>query len=321
MGKLESRPFGRNGERVSVISLGGGALAKHSLDEGVATVRRALELGVTYIDTAPLYEHGASQVILGNALQGVSETYLLATKLGFLGAPELYRSPDALRMQLLENLRALRRDDVDVLQVHSVDYACWWTDTASEDELLDVDAEFDFANAPVMQVLREAREQGLCKYIGITSNRADILGHILQLVDVDVCLVAYGYNLVFRAGQRKVLPEARRRKVSYLTAGIFYPGLEARQPDWRPPLSADIIPQIEGRLAKIYSIQKEAGLSLVELGIRYLLADPGVNTIPVGAATPAEIEASVAAAEQGPLPSTLHAALEALGLGDYVPPL
>jgi len=321
MKALENRPFGHQGERVTVIGLGGAELAKHSLAEGVATVRRALELGVTYFDTAPLYEHSASQVIIGNALEGVSAPYVLATKLGFLGSPELHRSADALLGQLWANLSALRRDQVDVLQVHSVEYACWWTDAASEGELLDIEAAHDYANAPVMDVLRAARERGLCRYIGITSNRADILAHILRSVDVDACLVAYGYNMVFRAGQRMVLSQARERRIAYLTAGIFYPGLEPTQADWRSSLPVDIRPQVEDKLAKIYALQKESGLSLVELGIRFLLADPDVSTILVGAATPTELEASVAAAQQGVLPTDLHAAIEALGLSDFIPAL
>ena len=54
-GTLETRPYGKTGEQVSVLGLGGGSLAKHSHDEGVATVRRALELGISYFDTSPLY--------------------------------------------------------------------------------------------------------------------------------------------------------------------------------------------------------------------------------------------------------------------------
>ena len=86
-GTLERRPYGRTGEQVTVIGLGGGYLDKHSLAHGIATVHRALELGINYFDTAPVYGQGASQVILGNALEGRTEPYLLATKIGFLAEP------------------------------------------------------------------------------------------------------------------------------------------------------------------------------------------------------------------------------------------
>ncbi len=61
-------------------------------------------------------------------------------------------------------------------------------------------------------------------------------------------------------------------------------------------------------------MQKECGLSLVTLSVRYVLADPAVSTILVGAATCAELEECVAAAQAGPLPSDLQEALENLGL-------
>ena len=109
---IEKHPYGNTGERVTVVGLGGAGLGKYSFTDGVATVRRALELGVTYFDTSPAY--GLSQAILGEALEDRSEEYLLATKIGHLAAPARFRSPDGLRVQLEENLRMLRRSSVDI---------------------------------------------------------------------------------------------------------------------------------------------------------------------------------------------------------------
>ena len=88
---LEQRPFGRTGERVTVIGLGGAALYKHSYEQGVATVKHALDLGVNYFDTSPAYgradeagwwtDRGMSQLIMGEGLEGTSKPHLLATKL------------------------------------------------------------------------------------------------------------------------------------------------------------------------------------------------------------------------------------------------
>lgn len=86
---LETRPFGTTGESVTVIGLGGACLDRSSFEDGVATVRRALELGINYIDTSPYYGYGASQAIIGEALDGGSESYLLATKIGHLDDPPL----------------------------------------------------------------------------------------------------------------------------------------------------------------------------------------------------------------------------------------
>ena len=172
---LESRSYGSTGERVTVIGLGGASLDRVSTAEGIATVRRALELGVSYFDTAPAYGQGASQLILGETLEGTADRYILATKLGYLATPEDFRSVSALRAQLQGNLRALRRDHVDILQVHLAERACWWKDGAPFDEMVSPGETYDFAGAPVMQVLYEARARGLCRFIGITADRAEEL--------------------------------------------------------------------------------------------------------------------------------------------------
>jgi len=312
---LEERPFGKTGERVTVLGLGGGYLDKYSLADGVATVRRALEAGINYFDTSPSYGRGASQVILGKALEGYKEPYMLATKLGYLGTPSAFRSPDALRAQLWENLRALRRSKVDVLQVHEADWHCWWSDEAQHEELVRPNYSYDFDDAAILEVLREAKAQGLCRFIGITGNNAEELSTVLRCVDVDSCLVAYNHNLLFRRAQQTVLPLAQKKGVAYVAAGILFGGSFTRvHPEWlvAPPLW--VAPEVRGRLARLYGLQKASGLSLVNMSVRYLVGDSAISTILVGAASPVELEECVAAAQQGPLPPDLHQSIEELGV-------
>ena len=166
------RPYGKIGEQVTVIGLGGEALNKHSFTDGVATVRQALELGVNYFVTSPIYAQGASQAILGEALQGRPEPHLLATKLGYFSRQATFRTPAALSGQLDDNLRLLRREPVDVLQVHESDWHNWWSDEPHAETYLRPDDGYDFANAPVMQFLRAARDEGRCQITGITGNGA-----------------------------------------------------------------------------------------------------------------------------------------------------
>ncbi|MCZ6678412.1 MAG: aldo/keto reductase [Candidatus Poribacteria bacterium] len=295
---LEQRPYGRTGEPVTVIGLGGSYLDKHSLGDGVATVRRALDLGINYFDTAPAYGRGASQVILGHTLEGCTTPYLLATKLGYLATPKDFRSPDALRAQLWENLRALRRSQVDILQVHLAEWACWWKDGA-DNQPLSLDETYDFANAAVMQVLREAKAQGICRFISITADHAEELAHVLRHVEVDACLVAYDYTLLSRKALKTALPLAREKGVAYIAAGVI------------KSIGAD---KGESPDPRLNELQKASGLSLVTLTVRYLIADPAITTILVGAATPEELEERVVAAQAGPLPPELHQAVEKLSL-------
>ena len=310
---LETRPYGKTGEEVTVIGLGGAFLNKYSFEDGVATVHRALELGITYFDTAPGYGRGMSQAILGVALEGRSEKYLLATKVGHLAAPSRFRSLDAMRTQLEENLRLLRRDSVDTLQAHECNWHQWWTD-APPREKRPLDPDYDFAGAPLIQVFEQARDDGLCRFTGITAAVSKDLAKILGQVDVDVCLPAFNYDILRRDARREVFPVALAKGVTLVLGGVFQKGLEADvHPEWLNSPPSWMTPELRDGMARLYAIQGESGLSSVELTIRYLLADRNIATILVGAARPAEIEESVAAAEKGPLPADLHQAFEDLG--------
>ena len=311
---IETRPYGQTGDEVTVIGLGGGGLYKLSFTEGVATVRRALELGVTYFDTSPEYGGGMSQAILGDALEGRLEKYLLATKLGRLGTPARYRSYDAVRAQLDENLRLLGRNSVDVLQIHHVDMPVWWTDTPPPEERTRLDPDYDFAGAPVMQVLRGAKEEGLCRYIGPTENSFEAVARILPTVDFDMCLPTRSYDILQRGARRDVLPLARAKNVTVVLGGIFRVlRIFENTTEWLASPPSGTTPELRDRVERLYAVQRESGLSVVELTIRYLLADRDVTAILVGASTPAEIEESVPAAEKGRLPGDLHQTLEEMG--------
>ncbi len=321
MHRLEQRPFGRTGERVTALSLGGCGLPRVSFADGMATVHRALELGVNYFDTAPLYSSGVAQAILGVALQERPEPQLVSTKIGHLAQPGRFRSPDALHTQLEENLRVLRRECVDVLLIHEADHHYWWTDEPSDDLFVDLESEPDVANAPVMQVLREARAEGRCRHVGISGNSPDHLAHVMRAAGeakVDVCLSALGYGLIDRGIRRQLLPVAGERGTAIALGGVFRRGqLVTIRPEWlrTPPVwPSGMTPEEQRRVLRLVELQRESQLSLVTLTLRFLVADRSIATILVGAATPSEIEESVAAVQAGPLPPDLHEAVEALGL-------
>ena len=306
---LMHRTYGSTGEKVTVIGLGGACLKQRSYTDGVETARRALELGVNYFDTSPAY---GTQDILGEALGDRAEPHLLATKLW--PNPPDSRSPAALRAQLEENLRLLRRDSVDVLQVHRADFESWWKDGASN-EALDVEEDYDFANAPIMQVLHEAKEEGKCRFISITGDFADEFAYAFTHLDVDAVLFAFNYDLIIREARKRVLPTAQERGVALIIGQVFQRRrLNEVHPEWLTAPPDWMTPQLHERFERLYDLQRECGLSLVELTIRYLTADPAISTVLIGSTTAGEIEECIAAAEAGPLPPDLHSAVEELGL-------
>ena len=109
---MDYRYLGRTGLKVSELGMGGLFVSSFGAvrEEGCRAVRRALELGVNYVDTAPGY--GDSEAVMGEALEGVPQPYVLSTKLGGRPQPFDAQDKDALRHSVEESLKLLRRDSL-----------------------------------------------------------------------------------------------------------------------------------------------------------------------------------------------------------------
>ena len=151
---MEIRDYGTTGAKATALGLGGAFLTHRSFADGVATVRKALDLGITYFDTSPMYCSGASQAVLGEAPDGVDGDFLLATKLGYFTEPSRFHSREALITQFEENLRLLRRDHVDTLQLHEADMHHWWCDDAASSDRILSERDYSFDDAPALAASR-----------------------------------------------------------------------------------------------------------------------------------------------------------------------
>ncbi len=308
-----AHPAEPNAAACARLALGGGFVRFAGFDHSVATVHRALELGIRRFDTSVMYRSGASQVILGEALSGRKEASLIATKIGYFREARHFRSIEALQVQLQECLRLLRRDSVDLLQIHEADWASWWTDRSgvAPGRLLDPEGSYDFARAPVIQFLREAKANGLCRRIGITGNHARHLGRVIREVDgLDAVLVAYNYTPLNATARQHVIPAAAAKGMNVIVAGLFT-FVHSLPPGWATEGSY-LGPNSDRQLAALQKLRQDCGVPVTELALRFVAADQRINTLLVGACQPAEIEQNTAAFLHGPLPADLHAAIEAI---------
>jgi len=313
MPPLPQRPFGPTGVNLPSLAMGGGFVRFAGFDRSIATVHRALDLGVRYFDTSVMYRSGASQAILGDALADPTRPHFLATKIGYFREARHFRSVEAMHVQLRENLRLLRRDSVDLLQVHEADWDNWWSDRpdVGHGRLFDLEGGFDFAHAPVIQFLREAKARGLCRHIGITGNHARHLGRVIREVDgLDAVLVAYNYTPLNVTAREHILPAAAAKGLAVVVAGLFT-FVNSLPQGWATEGSY-LGPRSDIQLAALQKLQGECGIPMAELALRFVAADPQLATILVGACQPPEIEANVAAFLRGPLPTDLQAAVEAI---------
>lgn len=316
---IEKRRLGSTGLEVTGVSLGGVFISETATEHGEAirVVHRALELGVNYIDTAPFY--GNSQVVLGEALEGRTESYVLGSKCGrwdWDTGP--YRDLDAFKAQFEQTLKDLRHDSVDVLYIHEADWQAYWQNESPPRKMrnISIEDQYDFENAPVTAFLHWAKDQGLAKHLGVSGNNAHLLAKVLKesAIPIEVVLVAFQYSLIWRNAGAHLLPLTRELGVGVALGAPLQQGVLAfPRPEWieDPPgwMDDDLLP----RFKALYDIHRETGLSLPELAIRFLLADDDVTTIPVGAATVEQLEQNVGCMASGPLPQDIHKRLQAIG--------
>ena len=194
----------------------------------VAAIERALDLGVTYFDTAAGYGHGASEAIFGEGLAGREDVFL-ATKV----SP---RNRDAVRESVENSLRRLRRARVDLVQIHGSSYSA-----------LDVD---DFLRpGGMVEALEALREEGLIRYIGFTSEDTnDSVYRLIRSGRFDVMQICY--NLIYQHPYEPSRPfgsilEANRSGVGVvtmrsMTSGILQDWIQTVNPgntfDYTPAL-------------------------------------------------------------------------------------
>jgi len=319
MRHIKRRELGKTGLKITEVALGGVFIAggHTARDEAIRTVRRAIELGVNYIDTAPAY--GDSQDVIGEALEGYEGDYLIGTKCGrwdWKTGP--YRELDAYKTQFEQSLKSLRRDYVDILYIHEADWAAYWEDMEIPRASLhiDLDIPYDYASSPVVQFLQWAKAQRLARYVGISGNNAHLLAKVLRENQawIDVVLVAFQYSLIWRNAKTHLLPLAGELDVGVVLGAPLQQGrLAVPHEEWleEPPEWMD--EDLHIRFRSLYKIQRETGMTLAEMGIRFLLADSDFTTVIPGAANVEQLEENVRCAAAGPLPPEVYARLEALG--------
>ena len=306
---------GLRGESTSgpVLGFGAGFANFAGFGASVATARRAHELGLRYFDTSVMYTNGASQAVLGEALAGESEQPFLATKIGYFRKARHFRSPDAMLVQLHECLRLLRRDSVDLLQVHEADWSVWWEDRSEVRplELFDLEGDYRFGDAPFIEFLRIAKDKGLCRHIGVTGNNARHLARIIsEIAGLDSVLCAYNYHPLNVTARDTVMTAAVAANMAVIIAGVFT--FVNRIPDgWRTE-GTYFGRHADRQLEALKKLQQECGVPMNELALRFVLTDPKFDALLAGACQPKEIEENVARFALGPLPADLHSAVETI---------
>lgn len=170
---MQTRAFGRDPFQVSLLGFGAQRIVDEhdcSEEQAVAIIRRAVELGVNYFDTAPSYSDGQSEERVGLGLQGLRDRVRIATKTGGRTRDEAWRDLEA-------SLKRLKTDYVDEWRVHNV----------MKPHALDA----IFAKDGAIQALLEAQEQGLVRKLSISGHTDPrLLAEAIRRFPFDSALVA-----------------------------------------------------------------------------------------------------------------------------------
>ena len=283
---MKYRTFGRTGFEISEVSLGGAYLMgrdpERARENACQVVQRAFELGINYIDTAPLY--GKSEELLGHALKGEPRPLYLATKVGFDPEGFDYRR-DTVLWSLERSLKRLGLPRLAVAQIHEVDLAGW---------------ERIVEPGGTLEGLRAAQQQGLCEWIGITGRAIPLLTRLAETGEFDTVLVYHDYHPFSQKAAEAVIPAAATHHLGLVAATVLASGLFVEGPRQEQALAG--LPEEErpGALSAIERLREEEG-TLPQNAFRYVLADARVSTVSSGAASVAELEEVVRASRMGPL--------------------
>jgi aryl-alcohol dehydrogenase-like predicted oxidoreductase len=199
--QIPRKPFGKTGETVSVIGLGGYSLgAAPSLNEAIAIVHEAVDAGVTFFDNAWEYHNGKSEEWMGQALKGRRDKVFLMTKVCTHG-----RDKKVAMEQLEQSLNRLQTDHLDLWQIHECVY--------------DNDPERHFAKGGVVEALDEAKRAGKVRYVGFTGHKHPRI-HLKMLSNGypfdSVQMPINAFDATYRSFQKDVLPEVVKRGMAGL---------------------------------------------------------------------------------------------------------
>jgi aryl-alcohol dehydrogenase-like predicted oxidoreductase len=291
---LRFRQLGTSGLTVSVIGLGGNNFGTRCDQEQTTVVMHAaLDAGITFIDTAPAYGGpDGSETMLGNALKGQRQKVVLATKFGFrIHDPDIAPgSRRNIRREVENSLRRLQTDYIDLYYLHHVDPLTPIEETllalydlVDEGKVLYVGA----CNMLAWQLVEAewtARTRGVSRFIA-AQNLYNLIDRSVERDLIAVCQ-RYGVGLVPYSPLANGLLTGKYRRGAPPPEGTRL----ARRPNVLTDANFD-------RIERLESFGAERGLSVVDVVLGGLLAQPVVASVIAGATSAEQVKTNAAASE------------------------
>ncbi|OAD62536.1 D-arabinose 1-dehydrogenase [Eufriesea mexicana] len=270
--KMEYRPLGKTGLMVSKLSFGGGPLGVHygtyDEDKAIEAIRHGIKQGINYIDTAPWYGQGHSELVIGKALQGIPrKAYYIATKVGRyeLNYENMFNfSKEKTRSSFTKSLKLLGLNYVDVIQVHDIEFA----------------PNLDIVITQTLPELSKQVADGKAKYIGITGYPVSILKECIEKSNINIsCILSYTRYTLIDNTLLEYIPFFKKHNIGIINASAPCMGLLTNKgpPDWHPSSE-----QTKKICADAAACCKDHDIELAKLALWYSMQCKDIATYLVG---------------------------------------
>ncbi len=306
---MKYRRLGDSSLSVSEIALGSWLTYSGGVDAQTARacVHKALSLGINFIDTANVYGRGAAETFLGEALAAVPrDSYVLATKLYFpMTETDRGLSRAQIHKQLDASLKRLKTDYVDLYQCHRFD-----PETPLEE---------------TMQALTEVVHAGKARYIGFSEWPAGVIGEAIAMPGVVRFVSSQPqYSLLWRKPEKEIIPLCKANGISQVVwsplaqgvlTGKYRPGEAFAQGTRAASRSMGgflqrswLEPRVLEAVQRVRPIAREAGLTLTQFALAWVLRNDNVASAIIGASRPAQVEENARASGHGVDPALFQEA-------------
>ena len=309
---------------ISKLALGtaplGGLFTAVSDEQGQATILAALDSGINFIDTAPLYGHGNAERMIGSALSKTNKEYVISTKVGrvlkkfapeeiagkvdglaaFIGVdptifPVFDFSRDGILRSIQESLERLNISSIDIALIH------------------DADDRIDEAIKNSYPVLDELRSQGVIKGIGVGMNICSYATKAVKEMDLDVILIAGRYSLLDQSAQEELFKECLKKQTGVMVGGVYNSGVLANPTLESTYNYVPVTPEILSKVKQIQALLLDFDISLTAAAIQFPLRHPAVTCVLTGSRSVTELNANIKDFDTN-IPDAAWNALEDAGL-------
>ncbi len=296
---MDYRTFGRTGLQVSVVGLGAGGPSQlgvatgHSEKESIALVRRALDLGINYIDTAEAY---GTEEIIGKAIRGVDrERLILSSKKGAF-RKRMPVPPQEYAAGVVASLQRLGVETIDVFHVHG----------PQSDQ-------YQYVHNAIVPVLQRLQQEGKIRHLAISERfPADLDHSVLQraIADDVFDVVMVGFNILNQTARQKVFPATRAKGIA--TEGMFAVRRAFSNPARLRQILAELRENDEIDADSVdlthplaWALAESDAKTLPEVAYRFCRHEPGMHLVLTGTGNIRHLQENVNSLLSPPLPAAV----------------